>query len=421
MSASGPEAPGVTQLTRERGGDQIRIARIIGRLNIGGPAIQAITLTRELEPLGYTTLLLRGEEAPHEGSMDDLARELGVKPVLVRGMQREIGPAELTALVRTVRHLRAIRPHLVHTHAAKAGTLGRLAAVIAGGPRRPAIVHTFHGHSLESYFSPAKARLFLEIERTLARVSDRLIAVSPEVRDDLVRLGVAATSRFAVVPLGLDLSRFDLPDDVRGRRRAAKRAEWGVGPGEQVVTIVARLVPIKRIDRFLRVAELLAPDQGIRFVIVGDGALGAELRAGPPARRLGARVIWTGFDRDVPSVYAASDCVVLTSDNEGTPVSLIEAQAAGVRVVSTRVGGVASAIRHGETGWLVARDDDAGFAGAVRSALSADGAVSAAARQFVLRDFSLERLVRDLDGLYSEVLAARDRAAVAPRLGTRPW
>jgi glycosyltransferase involved in cell wall biosynthesis len=390
------------------GGSEIRIARIIGRLNIGGPAIQAITMTRELEPLGYRTLLLRGVEAEHEGSMDHLARELGVRPVLVPGMQREIGPGELPALARLVRHLRAFRPHLVHTHAAKAGTLGRTAAVIAGGPRRPAIVHTFHGHSLEEYFSPIKARVFLEIERSLARASDRLIAVSPEVRDDLVRLGVAPAAQFTVIPLGFDLSRFDLRGAVRAERRAAKRLEWGVGPEERVVTLVARLVPIKRVDRFLRIAAVLAGESSqLRFVIVGDGELRDELRASAAALRLGERVVWTGFDKDVPSVYAASDCVALTSDNEGTPVSLIEAQAAGLGVVSTRVGGVASAIRDGVTGMLVEREDHEAFAAAVRAVLAGGGRMGEAGREEVFSRFSQERLVDDLHRLYGEILTRR--------------
>jgi glycosyltransferase involved in cell wall biosynthesis len=391
--------------TARRG--EIRIARIIGRLNIGGPAIQVITLTRELEPLGYRTLLLRGVEAPHEGSMDDLADRLGVRPVLVPGMQQEIGAGELPALARLVRHLRAFRPHLVHTHTAKAGTLGRAAAVIAGGRHRPAIVHTYHGHSLESYFSPVKARVFLEIERALAGVSDRLIAVSPEVRADLVRLGVAPDRKFTVVPLGFDLSRFDLDIQARVEQRVAKRVEWGVGAGERVVTLIARLVPIKRVDRFLRVAALLASEPGLRFVVVGDGELGPELRASPEAAALGARVVWAGFDKDIPSVHAASDCIVLTSDNEGTPVSLIEAQAAGLPVVSTRVGGVASAVRDGETGILVAPDDDRAFADAVMVALERASALGAAGREAAFDAFSLGRLVGDLDDLYRNVLAAR--------------
>jgi glycosyltransferase involved in cell wall biosynthesis len=392
------------------GTGEIRIARIIGRLNIGGPAIQAITMTRELEPLGYRTLLLRGVEAEHEGSMDHLAQELGVRPVLVPGMQREIGPGELPALARLVAHLRRFRPHLVHTHAAKAGTLGRAAAVIASGPRRPAIVHTFHGHSLEEYFSPIKARAFLEIERSLARASDRLIAVSPEVRDDLVRLRVAAPERFTVIPLGFDLSRFDLRGPSRAERRAAKRAQWGVGPDEVVVTLVARLVPIKRVDRFLRVAELLAREPPLRFVIVGDGELGEALRSSDAASRLGERVVWTGFDKDIPSVYAASDCVALTSDNEGTPVSLIEAQAAGLGVVSTSVGGVASAVRDGVTGVLVNREDHEAFAAAVRAVLADGGRMGEAGREAVFSRFSQQRLVRDLHRLYGEVLASRTGA-----------
>jgi glycosyltransferase involved in cell wall biosynthesis len=386
---------------------EIRVVQIIGRLNIGGAAVQAITMSRELEPLGYRTLLLRGREADHEGSMDYLADELGVRPVLIRGMQRDIGPGELPALGRLVGQLRAYRPHLVHTHAAKAGTLGRVATLIAGVRPRPVIIHTYHGQSLEWYFGRAKARLFLEIERTLARASDALVAVSVEVRDDLVRLGVARESKFTVIPLGLDLRRFDLRGDARAGCRAAKRNQWGIGLDEHVITLVARLVPIKRVDRFLRIAERLSGEVGVRFVVVGDGELGQEIRNSPAAARLASQLVWAGFDTDVPSVCAASDCIVLTSDNEGTPVSLIEAQAAGIPVVSTRVGGVASAVRDGESGFLVTPDDDAAFADAVKQALTRGRQMGDVGRATAFGMFSIERMVDDLDGLYGRLLAGR--------------
>ncbi len=380
------------------GAGQIRVARIIARLNVGGPAIQAITLTHRLEALGYQTLLIRGSEAPREGSMDDLAAELGVRPLRVARMGRELGPGDVIAFARLVRELRRFRPDIVHTHAAKAGTLGRLAALVPGKSRPRVTVHTFHGHSLTGYFSPSKAALFRRIERFLAARTTRLIAVSDEVRDDLVRLGVAPAERIEVIRLGLDLGRFDADPDTRARRRTELRTKLGIPEDARVVTLVARLVPIKRVDRFLAVAARLADLDDVWFLVAGDGELREELGARPQSER----VVWAGFRRDIPAVCFASDVVVLTSDNEGTPVSLIEAQAAGVPVVSTRVGGAATVVAPG--GALVDTGDVDGFARAVRQSLDhpADGA---AARAHVIETFSLDRLVADIDDLYRRLLA----------------
>jgi glycosyltransferase involved in cell wall biosynthesis len=339
--------------------------------------------------------------------MDYLADELGVRPVRIRGMRREVGLADLPALMRLARALRRYRPAIVHTEAAKGGTLGRLAALVAFPRRRPVIVHTFHGHSLEGYFSPRRARLFLAVERFLARRTTLVIAVSTEVKDDLVRLGVAQPSEIRVVPLGLDLASFRLGADERSRKREFKRAEWGIPPDSPLVTLVARLVPIKRVDRFLRIAErVAAADPSIRFAIVGDGELRDELRASPAARSLAERLLWTGFERAMPAVYAASDCVVLTSDNEGTPVSLIEALAAGVPVVSTQVGGAATVVAPaGATGRLVPVDDEAGFAAAIRELLARGDAGDRHGAAQVAGRFSLGRLAADLAGIYRELLA----------------
>jgi glycosyltransferase involved in cell wall biosynthesis len=389
-------------------GETIRLTRIIARLNIGGPAIQAIALTRLLEERGYKTRLVRGRESSAEGNMDHLAREVGVVPTLLSSMRRDPSLRDAVALTRLALLLRRDRPQIVHTHAAKAGTLGRLAALLAFPRRshRPVLVHTFHGHSLTGYFPPRTARVFAEIERRLARRTDRLVAVSPEVRDELVRLDVARPDRFAVIPLGLDLAGF-LDDSQRERRRASMRARWGVMPEENVVTLVARLVPIKRVDRFLRVARLLAERPNIRFVVVGDGELRELLIGSDDALALGDRLVWAGFLSDMPGVCFASDVVMLTSDNEGTPVSLIEAQAAAVPVVGTDVGGVRSAVIDGKTGLVVDASDVQGLARAARSILD-DSALATqlarAGREHARRTYDLFRLVDELDRLYRALL-----------------
>jgi glycosyltransferase involved in cell wall biosynthesis len=393
--------------------EPIRLVRIIARLNIGGPAIQAITLTRLLERRGYRTRLVRGRESPSEGNMDYLASEFGVTPTLVESLRRDPSPRDLIALRHLVSILRRDRPLIVHTHAAKAGTLGRLAALIAFPRSRPILVHTFHGHSLTGYFSGRTATIYRAIERSLARSTDALVAVSPEVRDDLVKLGVAPAERFAVIPLGLALDRF-LDDFDRSARRVSVRSEWNISADEEVVTLVARLVPIKRVDRFLRVAMLLSKRPGIRFVVVGDGELRRDLTTSREARALGHRLVWAGFRRDMADVAFASDLVMLTSDNEGTPVSLIEAQAAAVPVVGTDVGGVRSAVHEGITGLLVGPDDEQGLADAAASILKNPGlavSMGEAGRKHAAGTYGLERLVTDHDLLYRRLRRARGRHA----------
>jgi glycosyltransferase involved in cell wall biosynthesis len=397
----------------------VRLVRITSRLNIGGPAIQAITLTERLTPLGYDTTLIRGREAPDEGNMDYLAADLGVRPVRIAALERNPGPNDLIALCALVRALRSRQPRIVHSHAAKAGTLGRLAALLAFRPsRRPVLVHTFHGHSLSGYFSRRRSAIFLQIERFLARRTDRLIAVSEEVRDELAELGVAPRERFAVVPLGFDLSAFLVSDPARAERRSTLRAKLGLPEDAPVVTLVARLVPIKRVDRFLRVAALLRDVPDLRFVIVGDGELRDQLRASAEARALGSRLIWAGFRRDMPDVYFASDVVAQTSDNEGTPVALIEAQAAGVPVVTTAVGGVASAVREGQTGRITAVGQDEAMARAISGYL--DDAVrrrehGERGRAHVRSSFTLDTLVGEIDGLYRGLLSGERGRGRYPR------
>jgi glycosyltransferase involved in cell wall biosynthesis len=391
-------------------GRPVRVVRIIARLNIGGPAIQAITLTKELDSLGYRTILVRGTEEPDEGNMDHLADELGIRPVLVPSLRRNPGWHDLLALVQLTRIVRREQPQIVHTHAAKGGTLGRVAAMIAGiglHPR-PILVHTFHGHSLTGYFSRRAESVYLWIERVLARRTHVLIAVSEEVRDELVGIGVAHADRFEVVPLGFDLRPFMVGPTERTRRRQRLREELGIPSGDQLVTLIARLVPIKRVDRFLRVAESLTLQrQGVHFLVVGDGELRAALETSREATALNGRITWAGFRRDIPDVCFASDAVILTSDNEGTPVSLIEAQAAGTPVVGTRVGGVTSVVRDGTTGFVVDPCDEGGLADAVSRVLedaAAPGRAAAASAE-TAQAFSLESLVRGIDKLYRRLLA----------------
>jgi glycosyltransferase involved in cell wall biosynthesis len=376
------------------------VLRIITRLNVGGPARQALLLDRELPARGYRSQLIAGMEGPREGTLatpeDDLVR--------LRSLRRPLNPVEdLRALGDLRREIRAGRPDVVHTHTAKAGALGRLAARRA---RVPVVVHTFHGHVLEAYFSRPVARAFVEAERRLARGTDALIAVSAAVRDELLALGIGDRRRWRVIPLGLELDPLlsELPDV------APARAALGLPTDLPVVGIVGRLAPIKDHRTFLRAAARLAgqrPD--VHFAVVGDGELRGELE---PAFRasLGERVTFTGWVRDLPALYASLDVVALTSRNEGTPVSLIEAAAARRPVVATRVGGVADVVVDGRSGVLVPRGDDAALADAVEEIIGQPGrarAMGEAGRAHVSERFSARVLVDRIADLYEELLAAK--------------
>jgi glycosyltransferase involved in cell wall biosynthesis len=384
-----------------------RVLRVIARLNVGGPAIQAITLSRLLEERGYETRLIRGREGAREGSMDALAEELGVTPVSLPTLRRRIGLGDMVSLVFLVRQIRAWQPQILHTHAAKAGALGRTAALLAGRRRPPVIVHTFHGHVLTGYFSAPVSALFTAIERLLARFTTCLIAVSEEVRADLVRLRVAPSECIVVLPLGFDFSRFDAPADERRERRETFRRSLGIPLEAPLVTLVGRLEPIKRVDRFLRVASLIDEPKSVWFLVVGDGSLREELQQSPEAAKLGDRLVWAGLRSDMPDVYFASDLVVVTSDNEGTAVSAIEAQAAGLPVVTTRVGGMPAVVLDGENGFVTEPEAEEAFVNAIVRLLLDDGLrcrLGAAGREHALSAFSLERLVEDVDELYQRLL-----------------
>jgi glycosyltransferase involved in cell wall biosynthesis len=382
-----------------------RVVRIIARLNIGGPAIHATLVTDRLDPLRYATTLVTGAEDAAEGNYLALHGRTSEGLVHLPALGREIrGLRDLGSLWALIRVIREVRPHVVHTHAAKAGTLGRIAARLC---RVPVVVHTYHGHVLRGYFSPRKEQIFRAIERWLARWTDELVAVTPRVRQELLDLGIGRADRFSVVPLGLDLERFTRAEALRGQLRQ----ELGLSPSTPLVGIVARLVPIKAHEVFLDAASRMhrsRPD--IHFVVVGDGERRAALESDAHARGLAPHVHFLGWRADLERIYADLDVVVLTSRNEGSPVALIEAMAAGRPVVSTDVGGVSDVVDEGVTGWLVP-DGDAGALAARTLAVlaSPDGGadVGAAARAGVLTRFGADRLLSDMDALYTRLLQAR--------------
>jgi glycosyltransferase involved in cell wall biosynthesis len=382
---------------------KIKILRVIARLNIGGPAIHVVLLTSGMDRARFESVLVSGSENPGEGSMLDYALAHGVQPVVIPEIIGDfsLGPRELKALVRLYRLIRREHPHIVDTHTAKAGFVGRLAAYLA---RVPVIVHTFHGHVLHSYYSPLKTQLLRRMERGLACLTDRVIAVSERVKQDLVTYHVAGAEKIQVVPLGLELDPFFNGHEGKG----AFRREWQLNGVERLVGIVGRLFPIKNHHLFVDAAALVVNQEpAARFVIVGDGVLRPELERHARNLGLGDRIIFTGWRRDLPRIYADLDVLAVTSNNEGTPVSAIEAMAAGCPVVATNVGGLPDLIREGETGCLVPPGDAAPLAEAVLHLLrepSTARRMGETARSMVRQRFAAPRLISDMERLYLELL-----------------
>lgn len=395
-----------------RSDEPIRVLRVIARLNVGGPALHVSYLSSELDRIGYETTLVAGRVSAGEGSMEYVARERGIEPLFLPQLQRDISPlADASAVRRLVSIIRELRPHVLHTHTAKAGAVGRVAARLAGDARPQALVHTFHGHVLRGYFNPLVTQGFTQLERRLARSTDALVAVSDGVRDDLVRLGVAPAERIEVIPLGLDLGR-------RLRPTGDGRRELGIAADAFVVGWFGRMTSIKRVDDLVAAFALLrARVPEAVLLLVGDGPLRGELEA--RAQELGVLEAcrFTGYRDEVGGLYACCDAVALTSANEGTPVSIIEAMAARRPVVATAVGGVPDLLEDGATGFLVEAGDVAAIADRL-ARLHAEPAlgerVGEAARGWVVPRYSVERLVGDVDGLYRRLLAtARGRATAA--------
>jgi lipopolysaccharide/colanic/teichoic acid biosynthesis glycosyltransferase/glycosyltransferase involved in cell wall biosynthesis len=385
---------------------RIKILRVIARMNVGGPAIHVVNLTAGLDPARFHSILVTGTENAGEGSLLDLALARGIEPVVIPEIvgQATLGPRDLKALIALYRLMRRERPHIVHTHAAKPGVLGRLAARLAGVP---VVVHTFHGHILHGYYGPLMTWLLRRMERLLARGTDRIIAVSEQVKQDLVRYDVAPPEKISVIPLGFDLQPFL----DSGEHRGALYRELGLTNGARLVGIVGRIFPIKNHRLFLEAAARVAAEEhAARFVVVGDGVLRPEMEA--HARRLGIadRVTFTGWRRDLPHIYPDLDVLVVSSKNEGTPVSAIEAMASACPVVATRVGGLPDLIEDGETGHLVPAEDAPALAAAILRVLrDREGArrMAGVAREQVSQRFRAERLVADVEHLYSELLAQK--------------
>lgn len=378
--------------------DTPKLVRVITRMNIGGPARHVTILTAGGAP-EFECTLLTGESAPREGSLFAEAVQTGGDIRHVPFLQRSLSPVnDLLALIWLVRYFRRERPAIVATHTAKAGTLGRIAAALAGVP---VVIHTFHGHVLEGYFGKVETLIFLTIERLLGRITTAFVAISPRIAADLERLGIGR-GKTVIVPLGLELDYLSRSQPGRLRR------DLGIPDDAITVGIVGRLAPIKAHDLFIQsAAQLIGRYRQVHFAVVGDGELWNQLHRQVREGGLASRIHFAGWRRQLEDVYSDLDIVVCCSRNEGTPVALIEASAAGRAVVGTRVGGIPDVVVDGVTGLLVQFGDVNALADAIGILIQNPErrrSMGVAGRELVLKKHSADRMVKELKEIYSRLL-----------------
>jgi glycosyltransferase involved in cell wall biosynthesis len=414
----------------------MKVVRIIARLNVGGPARHVVWLSAGLRSAGYESVLVAGVVPQGEDDMGYFAAENGVEPLIIAQMSREISPKDVLTIWKLYRLFVRERPGIVHTHTAKAGTVGRVAGMfyrwltfgtLIGRPRRCRFVHTYHGHIFHSYYGALLTRIFLSIEKVLALLAtDRIIAISPQQYLEIhEKFGVGRAKQFTVIPLGLDTTVFA----DWSKRRPLMRDKLGASETDVLVGIVGRLTEIKNHALFLQMAArykemfgAVKDGRRVRFIVVGDGHLRDKLEA--EARELGieSEVMFTGTLSDPENFYPALDVVALTSLNEGTPLTLIEAMANARAVIATAVGGVIdllgkeveeSSMRNENSGYTLRErgvlvrpnDADAFCAGLARLVEDEElrRVTGERGRRFVEQNYSKERLLADVINLYHEL------------------
>lgn len=389
-----------------------KVLRIINRLNLGGPTYNACYLTKHLAP-EFETLLVAGMKDESEESSEFIAESMGIKPLYIKEMYREINPLNDYKAYKKIKSIiEEFKPDIVHTHAAKSGALGRLAAYNAGVP---VILHTFHGHVFYSYFNPLKTKIFLTIERYLAKKSSTIIAISKKQQEELCEdFKIADHEKFSIVPLGFDLQRFQQNQE---NHRRVFRAKYGLTENDIAIGIVGRLVPVKNHAFFLE-AFLEAKNKtlkSLKAIIVGDGELREEIEH--KCKSLGLTfssetaknvdVLFTSWIKNVETALPGLEIMALTSLNEGTPVSLIEAQAANLPIVSTKVGGIEDVVIENKSALLSFSGDIGAFAKNLLILSESEkmrNEMSKAGQDFAFERFSYKRLVEDIRALYNSLL-----------------
>lgn len=383
-----------------------KVLRIINRFNIGGPTYNATFLTKYLDE-EYETLLIGGN--PEKGESDSLhiLKEYGLNPLLIDEMQRIPSFKSDRAAYKKIKEIiKEYKPDIVHTHAAKAGALGRKAAFAC---KVPVVIHTFHGHVFHSYFGRVKTMIFKFIERRLAKKSDGIIAISEIQKKELSEIHkICPASKINVIPLGFDLEKFHIN---RAENRKVTREKFKIEENEVAITIVGRLAPIKNHALFLDVIEqvLQKTSKKIRVFIVGDGEEKQKIknRVKELNSKANNKIEMTSWIKNIGEFNAGMDILCLTSDNEGTPVSLIEAQAGNLPVITTDVGGVRDVVLNGETGWIVSKNNVSEFSEKLllliedeseRNRLSQNG------WEFVKEKFHYTTLVKNMEEYYKFLL-----------------
>ena len=404
----------------------LKVIRIIARLNVGGPAKHVVWLTAGLDQASYETLHVAGTVPEGEGDMSYFADESGVTPLYITDMSREISLKDITAIWKLYRLFLKETPDLIHTHTAKAGTVGRVAGfcyrwltprVLIGRPRQCKFVHTYHGHIFHSYYGKLKTSLFITIEKLLARlVTDRIVVISEQQANEICdEFGVGKRNQVAIIPLGLDLEVFK--NSAANRQRF--RDELGVSTDTILVGIVGRLTDIKNHQLFLEAIQEyreLKNNSLVRFVVIGDGGLRAALETQARALGIERDVVFVGERKDAAYFYPALDIVALTSRNEGTPLTLIEAMANGRAAIATRVGGVVDLLGPVVDGTVCQRGvgippgDARAFAKGIERLVNdreLRERVGKEGFEFVQSKYAKQRLLADIKNLYDELLHFR--------------
>ena len=374
---------------------KVRVLRIIARMNVGGPAVQVSGLMRGFDQKAFEQELLTGFCAADEADyLEKVATD--VKAIRIDGLGRSIKPrADLTALFAIVKEIRRFKPDVIHTHTAKAGVVGRIASILSG--HKSIRVHTFHGHLLHGYFGTAKTKLVIFIEKLLALFTDQLLAVGKQVQDDLIAVGIGNSMKFSVMPPGLQLA--NVPT------KAAARLELGLEPNEIYCAFIGRITQIKRPDRFLDVAAKTKTDNvKVHFIAAGAGEKLQYCQDRVSSENL--PITFLGWREDIETVLAAADFVILTSDNEGTPLSLIQAGMVGIPVVATNVGSTNEIVVDGRTGFLTELSVDQLSEAVAKLASDSDlrAKMGAAGKEYTLARYGVERLVKDHQDLYLRLL-----------------
>jgi glycosyltransferase involved in cell wall biosynthesis len=390
----------------------IRVLRIMNRFNLGGPTYNAAYLTKYLGD-GFESVLVGGQQEIFEGDSDFILDKLGIEPVRIPEMKREINPfLDYQAFQKLKKIIKDFNPHIIHTHASKSGALGRMAA---NEMKVPVVVHTYHGHVFDAYFSRVKSNVYVRLERQLAYYTDAVITLSENQKHDIVRkYKICKAGKTKIIPLGFDLARFNENTEYK---RKVFREKYQIEDDEIAIGIIGRLVPVKNHQLFVEAIEELYKNSSrrIRAFIIGDGEhryyIENLLREkGIPFtdnHHQKSTVLFTSWEREIDVVNAGLDIVVLTSLNEGTPVSLIEAQAAGKPVVTTNVGGIQNIIKDNVTGLIAEKNNDKDFIRKLKSVVEDDelrASLQGKGWDFVSGKFHYSRLVDDIRELYLSLM-----------------